>query len=515
MKHLPLILILSGIAFAIITRFVLPFPHVFSPLGIQLNTPDAYIMIRYADMFPYGIAWDWYSNWPDGQQPFHYTVFSFIIWSVSRIFNISTMQVGAILPPLIFLLTLMPVYAIARVLFNKMTAAVSVFALCLLPGEILHRTMLGAADYHCWEILLVSSYFAFLIYAIKSRTWFSVVAAAITFAIYCLSWQGAPIILLILAISCLIVLFLLADMEWKAIIGFGTVALTGLCAKLLPEISPMHWYEFTGLFSLDLAQPVTEMQSLFFTSGQFDMSVMFTYFGFTFWIALAGIGWMAYRVYKSHDTADIVFLAWSCVMLAITICMRRFDYYFAVNGAILAAFVVVKVIQYTGRQQAIRAAIVVALVLCLPLAKQSIMTGISDTGYMSPGWQKAVIWLQNQANDRLYYDGERPEYAVLSWWNNGYWITGAGHHAVTCDTGNQDNAGKTARLLMDDYSKSIWALRHEHIKYVIIDKAMMTSSLYPIMRKADVANPSQSFMQQIYNTAPDWQFDEVKVYMIY
>lgn len=515
MKYFPLALIISGIAFAILTRVVLPFEHVFTPGGIQLNTPDAYIMIRYADMFPNGISWDWYSNWPDGQSAFHYTTFSFIVWTTARILNISTMAAGAILPPLLFLTALLPVYLTARVLFDKYIATVSVFTLCLLPGEILHRTMLGAADYHCWEILLVCTYFACLIYAIRTKSLFMVIAASVVFAVYFLSWQGAIIILPVLLVACVVALFLQSGYNERIVITIGAMAFTGLCIRFIPDMSPMHWHGFLQLFTINLAQPVTEMQSFLFTSGQFDMSVMIRYFGLTFWIALAGIGWMAYRIYRHKDTADIVFLAWTCTTLAMMICMRRFDYYFAVNGAILTAFIVVRIIRYTGRNQAVRIAVVALFILCLPLVKQSVMTGLSDTGYMPAGWQQATAWLRSQANESRYYSGLRPDHAVMSWWNNGYWITGAGHHAVLCDNGNQDTDGRAAKLLMADYEWSRLALRNMQVKYVLIDDQMMTSSLYPIMHKAGSSNPAQSFMFRLYSMPPDRQFENVKLYVIY
>ena len=421
MKHLPILLLISGIAFAILTRFVLPFEHVFTPGGIQLNTPDAYIMVRYADMLPYSIQWDWYSNWPTGQQPFHYLVFSFLIWISAKIMQVSTLTAGAVLPPVIFLLALVPVYYTARMLFDRTIAAGSVFALCLLPGEILQRTMLGAADYHCWEVLLLCSILACAIAAIQRHSWFMVFATAAISAIYLFSWQGAPIILLILALACLIALFLKLDYIGRSAMTFGLVAIIGLCCNIAPVYLPYLHSNFLGLFSINLLRPTVEAQSFLFTSGQFDLSVMLTYFGLTFWIALIGIGWLIYRVIARCDNADILFLSWSLVTLAMMIAQRRFDYYFAVNGAILAAFVVVAVIRYIGSSQAIRAAVVVALVLCLPLVKQSVMTSMSDTGYMPADWQKAVVWLQAESNSKAYYAGERPKYGILScpYWHNG------------------------------------------------------------------------------------------------
>ena len=232
MKHTTWIISVA-LLFAFVVRVVIPWQSTFTPFGILLNTPDAYVMIHYADLCPNFPAWDWYTNFPVGIETSHYEAFASIIAIIGKIFNMPNMIVGALLPVVLFFLTLIPVYFTARTLFDKTVALGSVVLFCLLPGELLERTMLGAADYHCLEILLLSLTMMFTVLALQGRPmyWIGVLEVMV---IYWVSWAGALIAPLMIVSGILLFAFLrLKAWHWRVLVVF---CYTGLgippsCAK--------------------------------------------------------------------------------------------------------------------------------------------------------------------------------------------------------------------------------------------------------------------------------------------
>ena len=167
MKYLNISLIAAAAIFAIINRIVIPFKNVFTDYGIILNTPDAYCMVRYAEMLPY-TGLDYFANFPDGAAGLQQVVYPIIIKAFSIITG-DYFITAAILPIIFFAIAAIALHQIAKLLFNDRIAAMSLFIFCILPGEILTRTMLGAGDYHCLEIMLVALILATIILLCKTK----------------------------------------------------------------------------------------------------------------------------------------------------------------------------------------------------------------------------------------------------------------------------------------------------------------------------------------------------------
>jgi dolichyl-diphosphooligosaccharide--protein glycosyltransferase len=225
------------------------------------------------------------------------------------------------------------------------------------------------------------------------------------------------------------------------------------------------------------------------------MAPMIAYFGITFFIALAGIGWLLYRVIKFRKPGEIVFLSWTMVMLFLIIAMRRFDYYFAINAAIIVAYVTVKLFQIIGSRQAARLAIVVAIVFCLPLAKQSIVTASSDYGYATQDWAHTAQYLKEQNTldyEKAYSTGGRPPYGVFSWWSYGYWLMAIGHQAVYTNNGGGNYRNNAKILLSQDYNYALNQLRKNKLRYVVICEDMFKS------HGLSTDNLDQTFMYKAY-----------------
>lgn len=495
MKRLPLYLVLSGIAFAIVTRIILPWAQTFTPAGVVLNTPDAYMMLRYADTFPSPMAWDYFAYFPVGTQGFQNVTWSMFAAIFARVFNIGNDTALAVLPPAMFFLTAWFTWVIADRIFDRLTAAGAVFILCLLPGEILNRTMLGAGDYHCWEIMLVSCIIMLAVLFIQAdspvRKILLAVAVALVSAVYWTSWDGAPVILLIFTGTLYVCIALwlnniVKDRLLLALLVCGALALPVLAdfpfaGKALAVLTPQ------------ISEGTTEAMPLFFTDGKLDLGIIMGYFGVTFYIMLLGLGWLLYRIVKRQKPEDVLLYIWSAVMLILTLCRRRFDYYFAVNVAVLTSLVLVPVIQRLGRKYIGYAALVLFLALCLPLAKQSISLAASDFGRVPAAWQETCQWLKAQDSNQVSYaTGSRPQYGVFSWWDYGYWLLGIGHQAVYTHNGLQDSNGASSILLSTDIDGTLAFLRFNQYRYLVIDQDMFRA--YGLRS----AQPEHSFMYQVY-----------------
>ncbi|MCJ7805197.1 hypothetical protein MUP46_00955 [Patescibacteria group bacterium] len=507
--------------------------HIILPLhnGIQLNTVDAYYMVRYADIWPNIPAHDYFFNYPVGTEPMSQMVFPAMIALTAKLFHTDTTTAGAWIPPILFLLTLIPVYVIARALFKeKLIAALSVFLLALMPGEILSRTMLGAADYHCLEILLLTTIMMFGILAVKDgkqRIVYSLFGLVFT-GLYLLSWYGAPLFLFILAIF-LIALFCKKWQAWVVIaIVYGAVYL------FVPNI-----FKNLSIFIPNITTTVGEMMPLFFTAGQFDFVTVIGYFSIAFFLTLFGIGVLLHQYIKSKNKETLLFLVWSVIMLALTFSARRFAYYSAINIAIMSAFISVYIVKLfrTDKVKMTRIIVALTLMLCLLFGYRSTVIATSGLGTMPKAWQECCTWLRTQpanvptdVKEGLYFTGgveispgcyfggmlfdpviyetqksDRLNYGVLSHWNYGYWIVQAGHMPASYTPGN--GCGNDI-LCKSDITLDIVANKW---RYIILDKEMFTTNAYPIFYVNNVKPEDTAVYKLFYFGKPVWESTDGKV----
>lgn len=504
MKKSNLFFILSGIITAIITRIIIPFQNVFTSSGIRFNTIDAYFMVRQAKLLPNFQEYDYFRNYPEGVNAFQYQIFPSLIYTLSKIFNIDIEVIAAILPVILFFITVFFVYLIAKVLFNVDIAALSVFIVCILPGEILHRTSLGAADYHCFEILLMTALMAFIILAIAKKDFFYIFMALFAFIVYYFAWAGALISIFILVIAIMAYSLLKYPKNSGWIVPISLIALYVFIPQELINTG-------IGIFLISLQPGTIEEESLFFTNGQFDLTIQMAYFGICFYIVLFGIGWLLYRVIKYKNFNDILFFVWSMVTLLLMIAHRRFEYYFGINAAIITAFMLYNIYQiakpYINRILLIA---IFTLTICLPLVRQSVIVSMkTDNYYITEDWQDVCNWLADQKT----IDTEKPYYGILTHADYGYWITEISNSAVYNDTGQFPKYYEI--FTMTDYEKAKKQCRNITAKYIIIDKNMLYDKLSTIMFYSNVP-PEDTFMFDLYNYQKSvYQSGDIKIFKMY
>ena len=83
---------------------------------------------------------------------------------------------------------------------------------------------------------------------------------------------------------------------------------------------------------------IGEMTPLFYPEGSFSFSAVWDEFTTCFYLALISLVIVAYLVMKKGAADKTLLLVWSVIMLMATIGQNRFAYYFAVNVALLTAY---------------------------------------------------------------------------------------------------------------------------------------------------------------------------------
>ncbi|WP_436910722.1 oligosaccharyl transferase, archaeosortase A system-associated [Halosimplex marinum] len=262
-----------------------------------------------------------------------------------------------------------------------------------------------------------------------------------------------------------------------AVVGI-LVVLAGAVMVLLPDLWSFFVTQLTrvvGLENSDTAQTVGEAQSLPF--GQ-----LFPRYGFTVFIALLGVAYVAVRQFYDRPRAELTLVAvWTVFLLFATLTQRRFDYYFAVAVATMGAMVLGELARFSGlttpdteieTYQVLTIAAVVLVVFApllypTPLAMQ-MTSAPQGPGQAQPAWNETLGWMETNAPAQGTYGGadnadavpyygtfertddfDYPEgyYGTLSWWDYGHWITVMGEQMPIANP-FQQGANQAANFLL-------------------------------------------------------------------
>jgi len=508
--HFDILALIGSLIIAAIIRIVLPFQLVFQKGIVVFNTVDAYYQLRYADLIaahsPQTTFFDPYTGVDMGSTPF----FNLLLVQLSKLFG-NLDVVAAYLPALLGILILIPVFVIVtRIFNNKWVSSLAVLFIAILSGEFLNRTQLGAADYHCLEIFLTTSMMMFIVMALtdKSKQYkaiFSVLALC-SFVLYFYTWSGNLVFIAIVAASLYVWLGVwLAKKHpvvWHNVILHGLVFVIVIgCIYILPLVR----FGF-GMFMWPLYTHTAEEAPLLLSmssAGNFiDLRTAWGYFGFCFYLFLVGLGILAYRIVKYGERTEILLLVWSVVMFALTLAMRRWSYYFAVNIAILSAyscFIIGNALITKRDVLKIKAfglcMIFLVVLIIVPLCRNSVGMVRNPENYMSQDWQRATQWLHNELTPtqdaeyyKIYLEGQEPDVpVVLVWWDYGYWIVRQSHMVATSNPGTSPGRCSSASLFMnDDMDEVVRKLMEMDVKYIVVDGLMVVDKFYAIVTYADL-----------------------------
>ncbi|MFO7712126.1 MAG: oligosaccharyl transferase, archaeosortase A system-associated [Dehalococcoidia bacterium] len=217
---------LCGIALYI--RIELPYERIFINDWIWFRETDAYYYLRHIENlvhnFPRFNTFDPYMLYPGGGEGLTRPMFAWLVAGAIRLFVGASptlhqiASVSAYMPAILGTLTLVPVYFIGRELFSRWAGVLAAALLAILPGEFLHRSLLGFTDHHVAEALLSATAVLFLIMAVKrarereicfghllARDWSTIrkplvytLLAGVFLGFYLLSWQGGLLFIFIM-----------------------------------------------------------------------------------------------------------------------------------------------------------------------------------------------------------------------------------------------------------------------------------------------------------------------------
>lgn len=155
-------------------RIAPPSDHVFTGEWIKFTSYDAYYHMEQIDK----LAPDfWYNithlgNPQFAEMTFFHWLLSAVIWIVS--WGSPTQQsidtIAVYFPVVLGALTIIPVYFIGKMMFNRLVGITAAGLIAILPGEWLGRSSLGFTDHHVLEVLLSTTAIMFLVMAIKGKS---------------------------------------------------------------------------------------------------------------------------------------------------------------------------------------------------------------------------------------------------------------------------------------------------------------------------------------------------------
>jgi dolichyl-diphosphooligosaccharide--protein glycosyltransferase len=385
-------------------------------------------------------------------------------------------------------------------------------------------------------IIFIYLVIQFIIDHLKSRsTEYLCFVSTITFVITLLMFMplspnrmtlASLTIAIIIPIAMAVLSYLMASRNMKPIIYPAAILSIGLVSLVVFRmVNPSLFQTIIGslgIFIWPIGTTVLEMQPLLFPGGSFSFGVAWGNFTTSFFLSFISLGILAYLVIKRGETEKTVFVVWSLIMLAATLSMRRFAYYFVINVALLAGYLSWLILKLTGfkklavapvdmleetkrkskpkRREGSRSVantvtmslgiLAVFLVVFLPNIGNAVDTASQATFAPSDAWYESLSWLNDNTSEpfgnsdfyyNLYeppppgktYDYPQTAYGVTAWWDYGYWITRIGHRIPTSNPGT-GNMGEASIFSAQNEASANKLLDQFGSKYVIIDHDIAT-----------------------------------------
>jgi oligosaccharyl transferase (archaeosortase A-associated) len=244
------------------------------------------------------------------------------------------------------------------------------------------------------------------------------------------------------------------------------------------------------IFGHNVATTTAEEMPLLYWRGSFSLSPAWGNFGFCFPLFFVGLYFTIRKAIKGKGR-DILFVAiWSIVILFLTLALRRFAYYFAVNVALMTTFTLWLLWELVPKDAWKRTLIILTLIVAIVLPFIPSMK--NDMSQPSPanitsGWQEAMVWLKTNTaepfNDSNYYYADyatlkEPDYTVLAWWDYGYWIMREGRRVPVNNPGGGYRNLVAQFFISTDTDEAKEILQKDRVRYIIIDYSSVIGKFY-------------------------------------
>jgi dolichyl-diphosphooligosaccharide--protein glycosyltransferase len=209
------------LGFTFLVRVIPPLPLVFPAAGeVRLFGVDSYYHLRHARFaakhFPHLQRFDHGSHYPRGMSSSTAGLFDLLIAAISltigpRQANAAPIgQVAAWLPPVLGTLGVLALFLLVSSISSRSVALLACALLTLYPGRFLNRSLLGFADHHVAEVLLVLFVLYGLVRCLENSVrrnppwWRPAWLSALPLSLLYFTWVGAPVYLVLIALTFLI-----------------------------------------------------------------------------------------------------------------------------------------------------------------------------------------------------------------------------------------------------------------------------------------------------------------------
>jgi oligosaccharyl transferase (archaeosortase A-associated) len=226
-------------------------------------------VFSYIDMFPRTFFFDSFINYPYGVVVGWPPLFDQIIALISLIAGLGKPGVhlietiGAFMPVILGIFSLISVYYIAKEIFNERIALYSSLLLAVLPAHA-QISFVGFVDHHIAEVLISVLAYLFFIKALKNDSNLYSILSGIMIGLSFLTWVGAPIFIGII-LSYLTIQFILdnkSGVESDYLMKTGTISFSIAFFAILLFYLWTPWQKEIQAGTLSYFQPIYVFLSL-------------------------------------------------------------------------------------------------------------------------------------------------------------------------------------------------------------------------------------------------------------
>jgi oligosaccharyl transferase (archaeosortase A-associated) len=370
-------------------------------------------------------------------------------------------------------------------------------------------------DYLCF-VSTITFVIALLMFVPTSRDTMSLVSLTIAILV--------PIVLAVLS-SFMASRGIKPTLYLAAFLGVG-IAVLAVFYIINPALLKIMIGKSIGIFrAWPIGTTVLEMEPLLFPGGHLSLAIAWGNFTTSLFLSFISLGILIYLIIKRGETDKTLLTVWSLAMLAATLSMRRFMYYFAVNAALLSGYLAWLILELSGFREKLAepaeplrdmkkkaklkrkssphsatswmnrslGIIAVFFLVFFPNIGKAIDTASNPKLAPSDAWCESLTWLKDNTpdpfgNPDFYYDlykspppGEsydypQTAYGVTAWWDYGYWITRIGHRIPTSNPG-VGHRGESGFFTAQDEALADRIIERKgwNSKYVIVDHTIATA----------------------------------------
>ena len=283
-----------------------------------------------------------------------------------------------------------------------------------------------------------------------------------------------------------------------ATVAVLTAASLAVAFAATPALVRQVWVDVLRLSPDASRMGVLEARPLFLYGGQWNWAQPWLFFRTGFFVGVVALVPFAVRVARRRSPADILILVYAVATLVATIGQNRFGYYLVTACAVLGAWLATELLDWAGVPHAENRKPVPRT--RLPLAREVAIIAVAG-GMFAPNlaprvllaertasypdyWRDAMQWLHGHTpspfpeagpDDSYYYARyERPnlltaDYSVMSWWDQGYWITQQARRVPVANP-TQERAAVAGRFYSaTDEAEALAIAKAERSRYVVSD----------------------------------------------